>query len=76
MLRQMTVAHVRERGEWDHAEILFLESARFYRLPKAHPAFDEALGLLRAAAGEGRALEIGLASLDSDVIETVREVAG
>ncbi len=71
LVRELTVAHVREpRGE-EFAEVAFLESARFYRLPKSHPAYEETLARLRAAQAAGRPLAIVLASLESEVIEEV-----
>jgi hypothetical protein len=72
--REMTVASIRERGGADHAQVAFLESARLYRLNKQHPAYDGTLKLLRDAQAAGRALGIGVASLDSDLIEDVREL--
>jgi hypothetical protein len=71
--RDMTVANVRERGGADDTQIAFLESARFYRLSKRHPAYSRTLNLLREAQATGRVLSIGVASLDSDLIEDVRE---
>jgi hypothetical protein len=73
--REMTVASIRERGGADHAQVAFLESARFYRLNKQHPAYAGTLRLLRDAQAAGRTLNIGVASLDSDLIEDVRELS-
>jgi hypothetical protein len=69
----MTVATVRERSGGEYAQVAFLESARFYRLSKQHPGYDGVLELLRDAQATGRVLGIGVASLDSDLIEDVRE---
>ena len=69
--REMTVAHVREPPGADHVEVMFNESARFYRLPRASPSFEEALRLLKEAAAVGRPLTITLAPAESDVIEEV-----
>lgn len=71
--REMTVANVRERGDVDDTQIAFLESARFYRLSKQHPGYAGTLIMLREAQKTGRVLSIGVASLDSDLIEDVRE---
>lgn len=68
----MTVAHIREQKARDYVEVVFLESARFYRLTTKNPKYDEILKRLRAAMAEGRALTIGLASLESDQIEEVQ----
>jgi hypothetical protein len=71
--RDMTVAQVREPKNADDVEVMFLESARFYRLSRKNPAYDDALTLLRDASAKGRVLRIGLASLQSDIIEDVQE---
>jgi len=71
--RAMTVAQIREQKGADHVEVVFLESARIYRLPRQNPAYDEALRLLRDALANNRALQVGLASLDSDIIEEIQE---
>ena len=36
--RRLTVARVRERAE--HAEVMFYEAARIYRLPRTNPAYQ------------------------------------
>ena len=69
----MTVAHIREHKDADPIEVVFLESARFYKLVRKNPAFNEALKLLQDALAGRRVLEIGTSSIDSDVIEEVRE---
>ena len=69
--REMTVAHVREPPGADHVEVMFYESARFYRLPRASPSFEETLRLLKEAAAVGLPLTITLAPAESDVIEEV-----
>jgi len=69
----MTVAHIRERKGVDYVEVAFLESARFYRLLRENPAYDEALRLLRDFMAKGLVLRVRFASLDSDIIEQVQE---
>lgn len=69
--RQMTVAHIREQSEGDFLEVVFLESARFYRLSRKHRAFDSTVQRLREAMKGGRELDIALAAPDSDLIEEV-----
>ncbi len=69
--RRMTVANIRESSETDFAEIVFLESARFYRLLHRNPKYDLLLRLLRTALKQGRPLEVRLTSMDSDIIENV-----
>jgi len=65
----MSVAHIREPKGAEYVEVVFLESARFYKLPKKNPKYDEILKLLRDAMAKGRVLKVQFASLDSDVIE-------
>ena len=69
--REMTVASIRERPGADSVRVAFLESARFYELPRAHPGFDRILARLREAKKQGRVLKVRLPSLDSGVIEDV-----
>ena len=68
----MKVAQVREPGGPDALEVAFFESARFYRLLKSNPAFNDILKQLRDAAKHGHALTVELPSLESDIIENVR----
>jgi len=68
----MTVAHIREHEDRDYCEVMFLESARFYRLPKANAAFDEIIGTLRKSMEMGRPVRIVLATVSGDVIEEVK----
>lgn len=68
----MTVAHLREPEGRDYCEVVFLESARFYRLQKTSPAFGEVIGTLREAMAMGRSVKVVLATVNGDVIESVR----
>lgn len=72
--RELTVARVREADGPDHVEVLFLESSRIYRLDTGSPEAAELVDRLRAADAEGRAVEVGLESLDTDLIEDVRDL--
>jgi len=72
-VRELTVAAVREPPGVDFVEVAFLESARFYRLPRQHPRFAEALALLRAAQAEGRRLRVAFTAPHGDVIDGVAE---
>jgi hypothetical protein len=69
--RNLTVARVRDRP--DHVQVAFLESARFYKLPKLHPNFAALLGLLTDARDKSRVLKVSLSSPQGDVIEDVQE---
>jgi hypothetical protein len=69
--REMTVAHIREPKGVDYVEVVFLESARFYRLLGKNPAYDEILAQMRNALANGRALKIRFSSLESDVIDEI-----
>ena len=71
-VREMTVARIRERTGADSVDVMFLESARVYKLARSHPGFDRILGQLRDAMARRRPLKIRLPSLDSDVIDDVQ----
>lgn len=69
--REMTVAHLREREDTGCVEVAFLESARFYKVLKQNPAFDEILGKLRGALKNGEGLRVRCTSPNGDVIQGV-----
>lgn len=70
--REMRVAHIRERKDEEHLEVMFLESARIYKLFKKNPAYLEILGALRAALAKKSVLRVRCAAKESDVLEEVR----
>jgi hypothetical protein len=67
--RLMTVAHVRAHNE--QAEIMFVESARIYRLLPDNPMYDDALRTLRAAAGTGRRVRVRIDKPNGEIIRRV-----
>ena len=67
----MTVAHIRDQSRPDAVEVMFLESARFYRLPREHANFDHVLKKLRDACSSNQPIKVQLPSLDSEIIEDV-----
>ena len=67
----MTVGHIREPKGTEDVEVVFLESARFYRLPRAHRSFDRILSQLRDAMIRRRLVKVRLTSPHGDVIEDV-----
>lgn len=67
--RRLTVAQVRTTDK--HAEILFYESTRIYRLLCANPAYEALMRRLRAAATTGTPVRVRLSEPNSDVIENV-----
>lgn len=68
----MTPARILESEASDAVEVAFLESARFYRLSKELPAFSEILAALQDSMKKGRAVEVRLASITSNIIEDVK----
>lgn len=70
--RDMTVANIRDEAGSDHVKVVFLESARFYRLDRNHPGFDKAMRRLREALEQQRTVKVGLESLDTEVICEIR----
>jgi hypothetical protein len=73
VFRDMTPAHIREPKGAAYVEVLFLESARFYRLPRAHASFARILGVLEEAVIKQRVLRVRCTPPDGDLIEEVRE---
>jgi hypothetical protein len=70
--REMTVAHIREQKGAEYLEVVFLESARFYKLSRKNPAYGEILRHLRNALAKGGVLKVRCASPDGDIIEEVQ----
>jgi hypothetical protein len=64
--RWLTVTAVRPRE--NQAEIMFVESARIYRLARSNPLYEESLGRLRAAAGSGRRLRVRFDKPNGEII--------
>jgi hypothetical protein len=70
--RDLTVAYIRTPDRADHVDVLFLESARIFKLARGRDDFDEVLTRLRASELEGHPVRVMLASFDSDVLDDVR----
>jgi hypothetical protein len=71
--REMTVANIREQSATDHIDIVFLESARFYKLYRQNPNFEQILRLLQEAMAKGSVIDVRLESPHSDIIQGVRD---
>jgi hypothetical protein len=71
LFREMTVANIRDDVAADNVEVIFLESARFYKVSKHNPKYQEMMRSLRDAIARGRILRVRFASPDSDIIEEV-----
>lgn len=72
-VRELTVAAVREPPGADFVEVAFLESARFFRLPRKDPELAETLALLRAAQAAGHRLRVTFTAPHGDTIDGVEE---
>ena len=68
--RLLTVARVRMQPE--HADVMFFETARIYRLPRALPGFDAALQRLRDAEAARANVVVEFEGPTSAVISAVR----
>lgn len=69
--RLMTVANVRPGA--GGAEVMFLESARIYRLLQGNLAYDDAMRRLAAAARSGRLVRVRFSEPDGEIIVAVAE---
>jgi hypothetical protein len=74
--RFMTVAQLREPDQTGTVRVVFLESARFYRLERQNPLFEQTLERLHDALEQPRLLEVQLPAVDSDIILGVKEIPG
>ncbi len=73
--REMRVAHIREPEGAKYLEVMFLESARFYKLSRQHPEFARMLRQLGEAKEKKCAVRVLMDVLEGDVIKDV-EVSG
>jgi hypothetical protein len=72
VFRAMTPAHIRESQGADYVEVVFLESARFYKLSKRNPIYYRIVKLLRDAIAKKRALQVRCTSPESNAIAEVQ----
>ena len=70
-VKEMTPAHVREPSGAEFVEVVFLESARFYRLFKENKAFQRILRGLNQAAEKHGKVRVFLNVPEGGVIEDV-----
>ena len=70
--RMMTVANIRRKKEDDSVIVVFLESARFYRLLKKNRAYGAIIQKLEKALSNRTPIRVGFASIESDIIEEVK----
>jgi hypothetical protein len=68
--RLLTIARVRMQPA--HADVMFFETARIYRLPRTLPGFDAALQVLRDAEAARANVVVEFETPNSAVISAVR----
>lgn len=73
--REMTAAHVREIPGAEFTEVMFLESARIYKLSKKNPTYEEILKRLREAIAKKRAVRVLLDQPHGGIIEGIEALA-
>lgn len=69
--KEMTVAHVREPATAEFAEVMFLESARIYKLVKKNSRYEEMVKRLREAIAKGCVVRVRLDQPHGGTIEDV-----
>lgn len=72
-IREMTPAHLREPKGAEFVEVMFLQSARIYRLFKKNPKYDEICGRLREAVEAKCTVRVQLSAPQGDVIVGVEK---
>ena len=75
MYREMTVVLVRDRQDGDSVQVAFSESARFYRLSRQNPKFEDILRLLHEAKEKKRAVRVLVDFPEGEVIEDAEPAA-
>lgn len=70
----MTVARVFEPTE-DGAEVVFLESAMFYKVRRGNPEFESIMSVLLEAVENGTKVEVIRESITGNIITYVRVVS-
>ena len=70
--RDMTVAKIRYRQGADSVDIIFLESARIYRLLKKNRDHSSILKKLEDASLNAGLIKVCFESIESEIIEEVR----
>ena len=73
ILRAMTPAHIREPREADYVEVLFLESARFYKLFKRNPSYEHIVTVLRDAVAKKCALLVRCTTPEDNTIVEIQD---
>ncbi len=66
---EMTAAHIRELQGAEFVEVMFLESARIYKLVKGNSKYEEILKRLREAVEKKRTVRVQLNLPHGNVIE-------
>ena len=61
----------RDTATREYVEVAFSESARFYRLLRANPKFEDILMELREAKEKQRPVRVLIESMESNIIEDV-----
>lgn len=69
--REMTAVHVREIAGAEFAEVMFLESARIYKLFRKNPKYEEVWKLLGEAIAKKRVVRVLLDQPHGGIIEEV-----
>jgi hypothetical protein len=68
---ELTPAAIRQGPTPGLLEVVFLDSARVYELPRSHPRLDEIVGTLEQAIADGRAVQVRVSSDDGEAIDDV-----
>ena len=73
LMHTWTVAKVVETKDADFQKVVFLESARFYKLMRSNKNFDCSLGILREAEKNQSTVKVWLTEPHGDIIERVEK---
>jgi len=72
-IREMTPAHLREAKGEEFLQVMFLQSARIYKLFKKNPKYEQIQERLHEAVAAKRTVRVQLSAPQGDVIVGVEK---
>jgi hypothetical protein len=64
----LIVVHIEEQADPAYAEVIFLQSTRYYRLLKTHPDYAGLMRSLKSSLEQKRPLKVECDQVNDDVI--------
>ena len=71
-IHKLTVARVMDKPKEGYAEVIFFESARYYKLLHSNLHYATYLGMLKSALQNKSVLDVTFTKLNGDIIKSVK----